>query len=70
MFQFHVNTILTYGINPVKLKKNMEYCIEWHFKLMKKKRGYCKHLDKPWACYHSKTKHLREKYIKMVERYL
>lgn len=70
MFQFHVNTILTYNIDPVRLKEDIDYCIEWHYKLMNKKKKYCKDFKKPWACYHSKTKIYREQYIKLVERYL
>lgn len=70
MFQFHVNTILTYNMDPIKLNEDIDYCIQWHFKLMNKKKRYCKHLDKPWGCYHSKTKVLREHYIELVERYL
>lgn len=70
MFQFHVNTILTYDMDPIKLNEDIDYCIKWHFKLMKIKKKMCKHLDKPWGCYHSKTKVLRKHYIGLVERYL
>ena len=70
MFQIHTNTILHYNIDPVKLKNNLSYCVEWHFKIMKIKKRECKHLAKPWGCYHSKSKILRNQYIKLVERYL
>jgi len=70
MFQFHVNTIVNYNIDPIKLKNNIEYCVEWHFKLMKKKKKMCRKMKKPWACYHSKNKTLRNIYISLVERYL
>lgn len=70
MFQFHVNTITAYDIDPVKLKNDLDYCVDWHFKLMAIKRKMCRKLEKPWACYHSKTPKLREIYIKFVEEYL
>ena len=70
MFQFHVNTILNHNMDPVRLKNDIEYCVEWHFKLMAEKKKICKDMNKPWACYHSKTKTHRVKYIELVERYL
>lgn len=70
MFQFHVNTITYYNMDPIKLKNNIEYCVEWHFKLMNIKKKLCRKMKKPWACYHSKNKQLRNIYIKFVERYL
>ena len=70
MFQFHVNTIVNYDIDPIKLKNDINYCVDWHFKLMNIKKKLCRKMNKPWACYHSKNKHLRNMYIKLVERYL
>lgn len=71
MFQFHVNTIRNYKMDPVKLKNDLNYCIDWHFKLMNKKKRACKSLgEQSWGCYHSATKIKREIYIKLVERYL
>jgi hypothetical protein len=70
MFQFHVNTIVNYKIDPVRLKNDIDYCVDWHFKLMNIKKKECKNKDKPWSCYHSKTEKLRKEYIKLVERYL
>jgi len=70
MFQFHVNTIINYNIDPIKLKNNIEYCVEWHFKLMNIKKKLCKNMDKPWGCYHSRNKRLQNIYINFVERYL
>jgi len=70
LFQFHVNTIVSYNINPVKLKNNLDYCVDWHFKLMAIKKRQCRTIEKPWACYHSKTPKVRNKYIEFVEEYL
>jgi len=70
MFQFHVNTILDYKIDPIKLRDDINYCVSWHFKLMRIKRKECKSLGhESWSCYHSNTKVLREHYIDLVERY-
>lgn len=71
MFQFHVNTIVYYQINPIKLKNDLNYCIDWHFKLMEIKKKVCKKLgNDAWTCYHSKKPSLRKQYKKLVERYL
>lgn len=70
MFQFHVDTIVNYQIDPIKLKNNIRYCVDWHFKLMKNKIKICSKTEKPWGCYHSKNKTLRDIYVKLVERYL
>ena len=71
IFQFHALTIKRLGLDPVKLKNNLEYAVEQHFKLMKKKLKICKHLgDEAWSCYHSTTPNLRKRYKKDVERYL
>jgi len=71
MFQFHVQTILNYDIDPIKLKNDINYCVTWHFKLMRIKKKQCKSLgSKSWSCYHSSSKVLREQYVELVERYL
>lgn len=71
MFQFHVDTIVDMGINPIRLKDDVEYCIDQHFKLMKTKRDLCSDLgEDSWTCYHSRTPHLRNIYKKMVARYM
>ena len=70
MFQFHVNTIVAHNLNPIKLKNDLDYCVEQHFKLMQQKRKICSHLGKDsWTCYHSVNKIPREFYKKLVERY-
>ena len=70
MFQFHVDTIIDMGIDPIKLKDNIEYCVEQHFRLMKIKRNLCADLgDDSWTCYHSKNPRLRQVYKKLVARY-
>lgn len=71
MFQFHVDTIVDKGIDPIKLKDNLDYCVEQHFKLMKLKRTLCSDLgEDSWTCYHSKNQKLREVYKKLVARYM
>jgi hypothetical protein len=71
MFQIHIGTILNYKINPVKLKNDLNYCVSWHFKLMKEKRKLCSSLgNASWSCYHSKTERIRKIYFKLVSEYL
>lgn len=70
MFQFHVDTIIDQGIDPIKLKNSVDYCIEQHFKLMSLKRKLCSDLgDDSWTCYHSRTPKLRSIYKTLVARY-
>ncbi len=71
MFQFHVNTITSHGLDPIRLKNDIEYCVEQHFILMRHKRKVCRSLgEDSWTCYHSRNKIPRELYKKLVERYL
>jgi len=71
MFQIHINTAINEGFNIWKLHTDLEYCIETHFKILKKKRRICKKLEPyAWACYHSFTPSVREAYRKKVEEYL
>ncbi len=71
LFQFHARTIRLEKLDPVKLKNDLEYSVEQHFKLMKKKLRICKHLgEEAWTCYHSRTNLLRKRYKEDVERYL
>jgi len=71
MYQFHVNTIVSYKIDPIKLLSDINYCVAWHFKVMRDKKKMCRKYGKEaWGCYHSKTKILRKHYIKLVSRYL
>lgn len=70
MFQFHVDTIVDQGIDPIKLRDNLEYCVEQHFRLLKMKRKLCSDLgEDSWTCYHSRNPKLRETYKKLVVRY-
>lgn len=71
MFQFHVDTIVDMGIDPIKLRDNLDYCVEQHFRLMKIKRNLCSDLgEDSWTCYHSKKQTLRENYKRLVARYM
>lgn len=71
MFQIHIDTAKNYNINPLKLKNNLRYCVEQHFRIMRHKRKICKHLAKDsWSCYHSITESNRLYYKQLVERYL
>ena len=70
MFQFHVDTIIAHELDPIKLKDDIEYCIEQHFILMRQKRKICSHLGKDsWTCYHSVNKIPREYYKLLVEKH-
>jgi hypothetical protein len=71
LFQFHINTIQHYNLDPHKLSENLEYAVKNHFKIMADKVKMCSDLGKDaWVCYHSKTKVNREHYKKLVSRYL
>lgn len=71
MFQFHVDTIVDQGMDPIKLKDNLDYCVEQHFRLMKIKRTLCSDLgDDSWTCYHSRNPKLRQVYKKLVARFI
>lgn len=65
-FQFHVGTIEYYNLDPVKLKFDMEYNVEAHFKLLKIKMKLCRNKKHPWACWHSKTNSLNKKYANRI----
>lgn len=70
LFQFHVNTIIYNKINPLRLASDLEYVVKQHFLLLSKKQKQCQFLGaESWACYHSKNKKYRDKYIKLVNRY-
>jgi len=70
LFQFHVNTIIYNKINPLRLASDLDYTVQQHFLLLSKKQQQCDHLGKEsWACYHSKNKKYRDKYVKLVNRY-
>ncbi len=71
IWQFHVETLEAYNIDPVEVHTNLEYATDFHFKLLKKKIKMCKHLgDEAWTCYHSATERFRKKYKDDVGRYL
>lgn len=69
IFQFHVNTIEAYGIDPIRLKTDLEYAVDWHFKILKSKIKSCAHLPDAWACYNSATPHIHKRYVKQVNRW-
>lgn len=70
LFQFHVNTLIYHKINPLRLASDLDYSVEQHFLLLSKKQKQCQSLGKnAWACYHSRTKKHRDKYVKLVNRY-
>lgn len=70
IFQFHVETIKYFDIDPIKLTNSLEYAVDTHYKILKYKQNICADLQKnAWACYHSKTPKYQKKYIKMVNRW-
>ena len=71
MFQFHVDTIVNHSMDPIRLKNDINYCIDWHFRLINEKKRICKDLgNEAWTCYHSRSRILRNQYKQLVERYL
>lgn len=70
MFQFNIRTIKERGIDKKRVLKDLDYTVENYFKIMAEKKELCKSLkEDAWVCYHSRTKHLRTKYKKLVNRY-
>jgi hypothetical protein len=71
MFQFHINTIINYNLDPIRLKEDINYCVKEHFRLMRTKRKACSNLGSDdWTCYHSANTQPRLIYKKLVNRYL
>lgn len=70
VFQFHVNTIKEFNIDPIQLNYSLEYAVKTHFELLKYKEEHCAFLkENAWACYHSKTPKYQKQYIEMVNRW-
>jgi len=70
IFQFHVLTAKNYKMDIVRLVNDLDYAVDRHVWLLKRKMQYCKHLgDESWTCYHSATPIHRKVYKKHVERY-
>lgn len=68
VFQFHVLTIQSEGIDAGRLKTDLEYAVRTHVKLLKAKMEMCADLGKEaWSCYHSNTPKHRIQYVKDVE---
>lgn len=74
LYQFHIKTINHYGLDLNKLRTNLEYATDSHFKILKDKINLCKKRgvssSVAWSCYHSTTDKLRKRYIEDVSRYL
>jgi len=74
MYQFHVDTIENFKLDTERLRTDLEYATEQHFKLLAKKIKVCSNRgigkNKAWACYHSYTRKHMNKYYKLVGRYL
>ena len=77
-FQIHIDTAHNYGIDTIKLLNDIEYQVQAHFMILTKKIKVCSQkraklrvlYGLEWSCYHSYTYSARDKYIKMVGRYL
>ena len=55
---------------PISLDRDLDYAVNAHYKLLKKKMRQCADLGADsWSCYHSRTPRLREYYARMVNRY-
>lgn len=74
LFQFHVNTIENYDLDVNRIKKDLDYAVYHHVKLLKQKMNLCVKLgvaySVAWSCYHSATPKHRERYVRLVMRYL
>lgn len=74
LFQFHVNTIENYDLDVNRIKKDLDYAVYHHVKLLKQKMNLCVKLgvaySVSWSCYHSATPKHRERYVRLVMRYL
>ena len=71
IWQFHIDTLLNFKIDPIRVQTDLEYATDFHFKLLKHKIKKCsKHKDLAWSCYHSATERHRLKYVEDVSRYL
>ena len=69
LFQIHVKTIQNYNLDPLKLKNNLEYMFDSHFKILKDKINACKNKKNPWTCYHSFNQKPRKEYEKLTMKY-
>lgn len=72
IFQIHVNTAKHYDIDIHRLLTDIEYQVESHMKILSSKIKLCKRkgIKTVWSCYHSVTPKHRNKYVRMVGRYL
>ncbi|PIQ43591.1 MAG: hypothetical protein COV52_07985 [Gammaproteobacteria bacterium CG11_big_fil_rev_8_21_14_0_20_46_22] len=70
VFQLHVNTIINYGIDPLRLTQDLDYLVDWHYRILKRKQQECRSYEREaWACYHSRTPVLHQRYVKQVAQY-
>lgn len=69
IFQVHPGTARRYKIDMERLKHDLPYAVDQHFRILRDKLQACPG-KRGWSCYHSKTPHLRKKYEASVLRYL
>ena len=70
VWMFHIDTLMAYEVDPIKVQNDLDYATDFHFRLLKAKMKRCKHLgDESWSCYHSITERHRQAYMKRVEPY-
>jgi hypothetical protein len=71
VFQFHIKTILRFGLDPVRLFYDLDYATLSHFRILKEKLKECGRLGAEWwSCWHSITPDLRQKYVVQVNKYM
>jgi len=68
-FQIHVNTIKNYELDPLRLKNDIEYMFDSHFRILKDKILVCKGKRNPWSCYHSFSPKPRKIYEQLALRH-
>lgn len=74
VFQLHVATIANLELDPTRLRNDLDYQVEQHVKLLRRKirvcsaKGWAKGAE--WSCYHSYSRSNRKHYENLVRRYL
>lgn len=74
VFQIHIATIAYMGIDPARLKTDIDYQTYWHVKILSQKIKVCTeqrqklHVEQgnEWSCYHSFTPSKRQVYLEDV----
>ena len=71
IYQFHVKTVKTLGVDQKRLMADLDYATKVHteFLAMKQKQCSSKYKNTAWACYNSATPNLHKSYARKVEKH-